>query len=68
MDAAQIFIRWLEAVSRHGDPQRFAQRAMITSTCGLGLLDPVSIRSSFTVAHGVSRLARSLAGAGEEVI
>jgi hypothetical protein len=67
LDGAQIFIRWLEAVSRRGDPQRFAQRAMITATCGLGLLDPSSIRASFTVAHGVSKLVRSLAGVAEEV-
>jgi hypothetical protein len=67
-DSARIFVRWLEAVARRGDPQRFAQRAMITATCGLGLLDPASIRGSFTVARGVSRLVRSLAGVAEEVL
>lgn len=67
-DSANIFIRWLEAVARRGDPQRFAQRALITATCGLGLLDPASIRGSFTVARGVSRLVRSLAGVPEEIL
>jgi hypothetical protein len=65
-DAAQIFIRWLETASRSGDPQRLAQRAMITATCGLGLLDPTSVRESFSVAHGVSKLVRSLAGVLQE--
>src|SRR5271163_4392382 len=38
-DAASIFIRWLKAASLAGDPRTFAQRAMITATCGLGLLE-----------------------------
>lgn len=68
MDSAHIFIRWLEAVARRGDPQRFAQRAMITATCGLGLLDRASMYRSFAVARGVSRLVRSLAGVSEEIL
>jgi hypothetical protein len=67
-DSARIFIRWLEAVSRRGDPRRFAQRAMITATCGLGMLAPASIHSSFKVAQGVSKLVRSLAGVEEEIL
>jgi hypothetical protein len=67
IDAASIFIRWLEAASRAGDPQRLAQRAMITATCGLGLLEKSSVVDSFHVAHGVSKLVRSLVGPpGEE--
>jgi hypothetical protein len=66
IDAASIFIRWLEAASRAGDPQRLAQRAMITATCGLGLLDTSSIAESFHVAHGVSKLIGSLVGVPEE--
>ena len=62
VDAAGIFLRWLEAASRAGDPQKFAQGAMITATCGLGLLDPSSITESFGVAHSISRLVRTLAG------
>jgi len=65
-NSANIFIRWLEAASLAGDPQRLAQRAMITATCGLGLLDASSVMESFSVAHGVSKLIRSLAGSLEE--
>jgi hypothetical protein len=65
-DSASIFVRWLKAASLAGDPQKFAQRAMITSTCGLGLLDTSSVRESFSVAHSVSKLIRSLAGSSEQ--
>ncbi|HTS56809.1 MAG TPA: hypothetical protein VMH03_04630 [Terriglobales bacterium] len=66
VDSASIFIRWLKAASLAGDPQKFAQRAMITATCGLGLLDTSSIGESFSVAHSVSKLIRSLAGSPEQ--
>jgi hypothetical protein len=62
VDSASIFIRWLKAASMAGDPQKFAQRAMITATCGLGLLDTSAMAESFGVAHSVSKLIRSLAG------
>ena len=65
-DSASIFIRWLKAASSAGDPQKFAQQAMITATCGLGLLDESSVEESFTVAHSVSKLLRTLAGTGQE--
>jgi hypothetical protein len=64
-DSATIFLRWLKAASSAGDPQKFAQRAMITATCGLGLLDPSAVAESFEVAHSVSKLIRSLAGSRE---
>lgn len=64
-DSATIFLRWLKAASLAGDPQRFAQRAMITATCGLGLLDESAVTESFEVAHSVSKLIRSLAGSPE---
>ena len=60
VDAASIFIHWLETASSAGDPQQFAQRAMVTATCGLGLLDEPSVAESFSVAHSVSKLIRSL--------
>jgi hypothetical protein len=63
IDSASIFIRWLKAASLAGDPQKFAQRAMITATCGLGLLDTSAVAESFSVAHSISRLIRALAGA-----
>jgi len=65
VDSATIFIRWLKAASLAGDPQKFAQRAMITATCGLGLLDTSAVAESFAVAHSVSKLIRSLAGSPE---
>jgi hypothetical protein len=65
MDSATIFLRWLRAASSAGDPQKFAQRAMITATCGLGLLEPSAVGESFEVAHSVSKLIRSLAGPPE---
>jgi hypothetical protein len=64
-DSATIFLRWLKAASSAGDPQKFAQRAMITATCGLGLLDPSAVAESFEVARSVSKLIRSLAGSPE---
>jgi hypothetical protein len=65
VDSATIFIRWLKAASLAGDPQKFAQRALITATCGLGLLDASAVAESFGVAHSVSKLIRSLAGSPE---
>jgi len=62
VDSASIFVRWLQAASRAGDPQKFAQRAMITATCGLGLLDTSSVAESFTVAQSIGNLIRTLAG------
>jgi hypothetical protein len=67
VDSARIFVRWLEAASRAGDPQEFAQRAMITATCGLGLLEESSVAASFSVAHTISKLLRALAGTSLEI-
>jgi len=60
-DSANIFSRWLQAASGAGDPQKVAQNAIITATCGLGLLDVAAVAKSFEVAHGVSKLVRALA-------
>jgi hypothetical protein len=60
-EATALFTRWLKAAALAGDPQKFAQRAMITSTCGLGLLDNKAVAESFHLAHGLSRLIRALA-------
>jgi hypothetical protein len=65
LDSASIFLRWLKAASLAGDPQKFAQRALITATCGLGLLDASAVAESFGVAQSVSKLIRSLAGSSE---
>jgi len=65
LDAASIFVRWLKAASLAGDPEQLAQSAMITATCGLGLLDPSAIAESFSAAHGIGKLIRTFAGAPE---
>jgi methionine synthase II (cobalamin-independent) len=66
VDSATIFIRWLKAASMGGDPQIFAQGAMITATCGLGLLETSAVAESFNVAHSISKLIRSLIGSPEQ--
>jgi hypothetical protein len=66
-DAASIFLRWLKAASAAGDPQKFAQRAMITATCGLGLLDEAAMKESFGVARSVSKLVKTLVGVENNV-
>jgi hypothetical protein len=62
LDPASIFVRWLKAATLAGNPQRLAQGAMITATCGLGLLDASSIAGSFGAARSVGKLIRALAG------
>ena len=62
LDPASLFTRWLAAASLGGDPQELAQRAMITATCGLGLLETSAVAESFKLAHGVSKMIGSLAG------
>jgi hypothetical protein len=47
---------------RHGAEHEMTQRAMITATCGLGLLAPSAIAESFSVAHKIGLLVRSLRG------
>ena len=65
-DSATLFTRWLTAASLAGDPQELAQRAMITATCGLGLLNESSVADSFHVAQGLGKLIRSLAAANSK--
>jgi hypothetical protein len=62
VDSAKIFLRWLQAASQAGDPQEFAQRAMITATCGLGLLEQSAVSESFGVARPIARMIKALAG------
>jgi hypothetical protein len=62
IDPVALFTRWLTAASLAGDPQELAQGAMVTATCGLGLLEESSVSDSFHVAHSVGRLVRRLAG------
>jgi hypothetical protein len=62
ISAPTLFTRWLKAAALAGDPQELANRAMVTATCGLGLLDASSVAASFNMAHGAGRLIKRLAG------
>ena len=59
--AEHIFTRWLTLASLAGDPQQFARNAIITATCGLGLLTPESVTESFALAQRVGKLIRAIA-------
>jgi hypothetical protein len=58
-----LFTRWLTAASLAGDPHELARQAMITATCGLGLLDANSAAASFHLAQALGKLVRSLGAA-----
>lgn len=60
--AEQLFTRWLTLASLAGDPQQLARNAMITATCGLGLLTPQAVTESFALARGLGTLIRAIAG------
>jgi hypothetical protein len=64
LEPMALFTRWLAAASLAGDPDELARRAMITATCGLGLLDSSAVAASFKIARGVGNLLRSLAYEG----
>jgi hypothetical protein len=63
VSAERIFTRWLTLASLAGDPQRFARQALVTATCGLGLLPEESVPESFRLAKAVGQLMRDLAEA-----
>jgi hypothetical protein len=60
--AEHIFTRWLTLAAVAGDPRQFARNAIVTATCGLGLLTPDSVAESFALARSVGRLIRAIAG------
>lgn len=59
--AKQLFTRWLTLAALAGDPHQFARNAMVTATCGLGLLTPQAVTESFAVARAVGTLIRAIA-------
>ncbi len=61
--AEHIFTRWLTLAALAGDPQQFAGNAMITATCGLGLLSAESVAESFALAGSVGGMIRAIAEA-----
>lgn len=65
LSPAKVFTRWLTLASLADDPQVLARNAMITATCGLGLVHPESVAESFAMASGVSKLIHALAGEPE---
>lgn len=62
LDANTIFRRWLAGAAMAGDPQELARAALVSATCGLGMLDDNAARESFALADDVSSLFRKLAG------
>jgi hypothetical protein len=63
LQSASIFGRWLACAAMTGDPRSIARRAIVTATCGLGLLDASCVPRSFQLAREVGRLIEQLAGA-----
>lgn len=61
VSASEIFTRWLAASTLAGDAEEIAARAMVTATCGLGLLDTSAVSESFRVAREVGNLIAQLA-------
>ena len=64
LNAMTLFTRWLTAASLAGDPQQLASQAMITATCGLGLLNTGAAEASFRLARSLGSLIRELAVGG----
>lgn len=62
VDPASLFSRWVVAASMAGDPQEFAQRALITTTCGLGLVEGARVIEFFTIARTTGKLINRVAG------
>jgi hypothetical protein len=60
--ATDIFTRWVTAAAIAGEPVELARRAMVTATCGLGLLQTAAVSESFRVAREVGEMMRQLAG------
>ncbi len=56
-----IFNRWLVAASLIRDARSLAQRAIVTATCGLGLLNSAATEKSFHAAVSVGASIRKLA-------
>ena len=61
LDSVSLFTRWFKAASEAGNAQELAQHALITATCGLGLLDETSVPASIDLARRLGMLIHSLA-------
>lgn len=60
-EASAIFRRWLAAAAMAGDPPQLARQALVTATCGLGLLDEAAAEESFALAAEVGAMLAKLA-------
>lgn len=60
-DRRMLCTRWLSAASTAGDVRDLARRAMVTATCGLGLLNVTSVTPSFQLAREIGQYIRRLA-------
>jgi hypothetical protein len=61
LEATAIFRRWFAAAAMAADPQGLARGAMVSATCGLGMLSIEAVSESFALAEAVSALFRKLA-------
>lgn len=53
LPARALVARWIASAAKFGDICQVARQALITSTCGLGLLDESSIEPWFSLARQV---------------
>ncbi len=51
LEPASVFARWLHAAAQVDDVRALAQRAMITATCGLGLVSESAAVRAFDLAQ-----------------
>lgn len=61
LDTQQLFLRWLQACSMVGNERQLAAHAMITATCGLGLLGPIQAISTFRATQQIADLVHMVA-------
>jgi hypothetical protein len=61
LDAATLFTRWLLACKDISDIPQIASRALITATCGLGLLSLEQATSTFAHAQHIATLIKKVA-------
>ncbi len=60
LDPVLLFTRWLLACKDMGDLSQLASHTMITATCGLGLLNPSHVESSFRLTQQIADLIQRI--------
>jgi hypothetical protein len=61
LSADQLVARWLRGATQAGDIKGLARRAMITSTCGLGLVSESAAARSFELSQQIAALLERIA-------